>query len=62
MDNGELMLRAGTPRAAEFIQALRESLTYCDEVDDAGSIAFEMARWQGWIAEWDPILDENGGI
>lgn len=50
------------PTAEEFIKALEESLEYCKEADDRGSIDFEMARWQEWIKTWPQILDEYGGI
>lgn len=50
------------PTREEFIEMLRASLKYCDEADDAGSIDFEMARWQAEVLRWPPILDENGGI
>lgn len=46
----------------EFVRALGESLEYCLCADDAGSIDFEMARWQEEVAKWPPILDEHGGI
>lgn len=50
-----------TPHHEIFIQALRDSLKYCEEADDSGSIDHEMARWQEWVLQWPPILDENGG-
>lgn len=46
----------------EFVQALRDSLEYCEAADDAGSIDFEMSRWQEEVNSWPPILDEFGGI
>lgn len=51
-----------SPSHKEFIKRLQDSLQYCDEADDAGSIDWEMARWQHWIGQWAPILDENGGL
>ena len=45
-----------------FIRALRDSLKYCEEADDAGSIDHEMARWQNWVKTWPQIADEYGGI
>lgn len=51
-----------TPSREEFIKSLEESLDYCRSADDAGSIDFEMARWQEWIKTWEPILNEEGGI
>lgn len=50
------------PTEEEFVQALRESLKYCEEVDDRGSVNFEMAKWQEWIKTWPPILTNQGGI
>lgn len=50
------------PTEDEFISALKDSLHYCSEADDSGSIYFEMSRWQEWIKTWPPILDENGGL
>ena len=46
----------------KFITALGESLSYCREADDAGSIDHEMVRWQNWVKTWPQIADENGGI
>lgn len=51
-----------TPSREKFIQNLKDSLEYCNEADDAGSIDFEMARWQEDVKGWSPILNENGGI
>ncbi len=45
-----------------FIKALENSLEYCRQADDAGSIDHEMARWQDWVATWPKLRDENGGI
>lgn len=56
------MIKNEIPSEQEFIKALRDSLDYCEEADDLGSIDFEMARWQEWIKTWPQILDENGGI
>lgn len=50
------------PTAEVFIERLRESLKYCEEADDYGSIDFEMGRWQEWIKEWPQILTPEGGI
>lgn len=50
------------PTQETFIQALKDSLSYCLEADDGGSIDFEMARWQEWVREWPQILTEEGGI
>jgi hypothetical protein len=51
------------PSREEFIKALEESLRYCKEVDDSGSIDHEMGRWQLWIQSWNSqIYDENGGL
>lgn len=50
------------PTRDEFVENLRKSLKYCEEADDAGSIDFEMGRWQEWIKTWPPIFNENGGI
>lgn len=50
------------PSHQEFLDFLEESFRYCREVDDSGSIDFEMARWQEWIKTWPQILNENGGI
>lgn len=46
----------------KFITALEESLNYCREADDCGSIDHEMSRWQEWVKTWPQIADENGGI
>tara|TARA_R110000744_G_scaffold72774_1_gene145950 strand:- start:574 stop:768 length:195 start_codon:yes stop_codon:yes gene_type:complete len=51
-----------TPGVLEFIKMLKDSLAYCEEADDQGSIDFEMARWQHECTSWEPILDEDGGI
>lgn len=50
------------PSIEEFIKRLEESLEYCKEVDDAGSVHHEMGRWQEWIKTWPQIYDENGGL
>lgn len=50
------------PSPEEFFTALEQSLEYCKNADDVGSIHFEMSRWQEWIKSWPPILDEHGGI
>lgn len=50
------------PSEFEFIEALRQSLKWCEEADDCGTVDFEMARWQEWVNSWKPILDKNGGI
>jgi len=50
------------PSAEEFMKELKESLKYCEEADDRGSVDFCMARWQEWIKTWPQILDEEGGI
>lgn len=51
------------PTHETFIKALEDSLKYCQEADDAGSIDREMGRWQEWVANyWPPIFDKNGGI
>lgn len=46
----------------QFVQKLRESLWYCQQADDQGSIDREMGRWQEWIKTWPQIFDEYGGI
>lgn len=46
----------------DFIKMLEESLTYCREADDSGSIDSCMAQWQQVVSQWAPILDENGGL
>ena len=51
-----------TPSAQEFIEMLEDSLIYCREADDYGSIAFEMGRWQEYWKEIEPIFNEYGGI
>ena len=55
-------MKPGKPEAEEFVEALKDSLKYCQEVDDRGSVDFEMARWQEWIKTWPQILNEEGGI
>jgi len=51
-----------TPTAEIFTQALKDSLEYCEEADDRGSVSWEMARWQAWVATWEPILNEDGSL
>lgn len=46
----------------EFVRRLKESLEYIQEIDDRGSLHFEMADWQEWIKTWPQILNEEGGI
>lgn len=50
------------PSHEEFIQCLKDSLKYCEEADDIGSIGHEMARWQEYVNTWPPIYDEEGGL
>ena len=50
------------PTAKQFMRRLSESLAYCMQADDTGSIDFEMSRWQEWVKTWPPILDEEGGL
>jgi len=50
------------PSTEEFIKMLEDSLAYCKEADDRGSVDFEMGRWQEFWKEIEPILDEKGGI
>ena len=49
------------PSAEEFINKLRETLKYCEEADDSGSIDGCMAEWQQWVDKW-PTITEDGGI
>lgn len=46
----------------DFIKMLEDSLAYCKEADDAGSVDHCMAQWQAMIKQWPPIYDENGGL
>lgn len=50
------------PSAEDFIKMLKESLEYCLEADDQGSIDGCMDGWQREIAKWPTIAHPEGGI
>lgn len=50
------------PTVEEFVKELEESLEYCKEADDMGSVHFCMGRWQEWVNTWPQIFNEDGGI
>ena len=50
------------PSRQEFYDALRKSVEYIEQVDDEGSVDFEMMRWKEWVSKWPKIGTEEGGI
>lgn len=50
------------PSIEEFIESLENSLIYCREADDRGSIHFCMGHWQEWVKKWPKIFTKEGGI
>jgi hypothetical protein len=50
------------PTSKEYVAYLKMKLKQAKEIDSDGDMQWEMARLQGYVNSWPPILDEEGGM